>query len=33
MLLGLIGALLSIPTIALGAIFYKGLRPHGFVPK
>ena len=33
MLLGLVGALLSIPTIALGATFYKGLRPTGFVAK
>lgn len=32
-LLGLIGALLSIPTIALGATFYKGLRPPDFVAK
>ena len=29
----LIGALLSIPVIALGAILYKGLRPPGFVAK
>jgi hypothetical protein len=29
----LIGSLLSIPVIALGAILYKGLRPPGFVAK
>ncbi len=32
-LLGFLGALLSIPMIALGAIFYKGLRPPDFVAK
>ena len=28
-----VGALTTIPVVALGAIFYKGLRPPGFVPK
>jgi hypothetical protein len=32
-LVALVGSLLSIPTISLGATFYKGLRPPGFVPK
>ena len=28
-----VGAMTTIPVVALGAIFYKGLRPPGFVPK
>ncbi len=28
-----VGAITTIPVAALGAIFYKGLRPPGFVPK
>jgi hypothetical protein len=28
-----VGAITTIPVVALGAIFYKGLRPPGFVPK
>ncbi|MDP3495125.1 MAG: hypothetical protein Q8R82_18595 [Hyphomonadaceae bacterium] len=28
-----VGALTTIPVVVLGAIFYKGLRPPGFVPK
>lgn len=28
-----VGAVTTIPVVALGAIFYKGLRPTGFVPK
>ncbi|RYE01208.1 MAG: hypothetical protein EOP61_11885 [Sphingomonadales bacterium] len=28
-----VGAITTIPVVALGAIIYKGLRPQGFVPK
>lgn len=32
-LITFVGAITTIPVVALGAIFYKGLRPPGFVPK
>lgn len=32
-LITFVGAMTTIPVVALGAIFYKGLRPPGFVPK
>ena len=32
-LITFVGAITTIPVIALGAIFYKGLRPPGFTPK
>lgn len=28
-----VGAMTTIPVVVLGAIFYRGLRPSGFVPK
>ena len=32
-LITFVGAMTTIPVVALGAIFYKGLRPTGFTPK